>query len=95
MTTRPLISSASATHSDLIACSDRISAAAKYGDQPHVPAVGPKISLCGSRERTSDGRPYLIGGGLVQCSWATASVHVEPSGCNTSQVSASLPASIR
>jgi hypothetical protein len=33
-------------------------------------------------------------GGLVQCSCA-ASVHVEPSGSNVSQVSASLPASIR
>ena len=38
---------------------------------------------------------YLIGGGLVQCSCATASVHADPSGRNISQVSASLPASIR
>jgi hypothetical protein len=38
---------------------------------------------------------YLIGGGLIQCSCAAASVHAEPSGCKTSQVSASLPASIR
>jgi hypothetical protein len=38
---------------------------------------------------------YLIGGGLVQCSCAKASVHTEPSGSNASQVSASLPASVR
>jgi hypothetical protein len=36
----------------------------------------------------------LMGGGLVQCSCAMASVHADPSGRNVSQVSASLPASI-
>lgn len=38
---------------------------------------------------------YLVGCWLVQCSCATLSVHAEPSGENISQVSASLPASIR
>ena len=43
------------------------------------------------------GKPSAIylGGGLVQCSCATASVHAEPSGCSAIQVSASLPPSIR
>jgi hypothetical protein len=40
-------------------------------------------------------RPYLFGGGLVQRSCATASVHAEPSGSSVIQVSASLPSSIR
>jgi hypothetical protein len=40
-------------------------------------------------------RPYLFGGGLVQCSCATASVHAVPSGSSVIQVSASLPPSTR
>jgi len=43
----------------------------------------------------ASGQPYFIGGGLVQCSCATASGHAEPNGLKTAQVSASLPASIR
>jgi hypothetical protein len=46
-------------------------------------------------ERLGRSQPYLIGGGLVQCSCATASVHAELGCSNISQVSASLPASIR
>jgi hypothetical protein len=38
---------------------------------------------------------FLIGGGLVQCSCATASGHAEPGGCSMSHVSTSFPASIR
>ena len=48
-----------------------------------------------SRRYNASGQPYFIGGGLVQCSCATASGHAEPSGLKTAQVSASLPASIR
>jgi len=53
-----------------------------------VPAPNTKSTF------TAD-RPYLIGGGLVQCSCATASDHAEPKGCNINQVSASRPPSIR
>lgn len=38
---------------------------------------------------------YLIGGGLVQVSWASASLHREPMGIMDIQVSTSLPPSVR
>jgi hypothetical protein len=70
---------------------------------PHPPLLlrlfgvhGPsRLQLSARRAAALAMVAYLIGGGLIQCSCATTSVHAEPGGCKTSQVSANLPASIR